>query len=173
MVQAADAVDTVKLQCADDELIDVNMTDAKQSSLIKGLIDDGSADDPDTPLPVTQVSASVMAKCMDFVAHMRESNSEPEIEQPLPSNDLTQHVESWYAEYITKDVDQALLFDIVLAANYLDIKPLLKLGSAKIASLIKGKSIEEIRQFFQMDNDFTPEEEANIREENQFAAEYF
>ena len=41
-----------------------------------------------------------------------------------------------------------MLFDIVLAANYLDIKPLLKLGSAKIASLIKGKSIEEIRQFF-------------------------
>ena len=70
-------------------------------------------------------------------------------------------------------MDQALLFDIVLAANYLDIKPLLKLGSAKIASLIKGKSIEEIRQFFQMDNDFTPEEEQRIREENQFAAEYF
>ena len=82
-------------------------------------------------------------------------------------------MEAWYNTYITDDVDQALLFDIVLAANYLDIKPLLKLGSAKIASLIKGKSIEEIRQFFQMENDFTPEEEANIREENQFAAEYF
>ena len=61
----------------------------------------------------------------------------------------------------------------MLAANYLDIKPLLKLGSAKIASLIKGKPIEEIRQFFQMENDFTPEEEANVIEENQFAAEYF
>ena len=104
---------------------------------------------------------------------MRETNSEPEIEQPLPSNDLSQHVEAWYNEYITQGVDQALLFDIVLAANHLDIKPLLKLGSGKIASLIKGKSIEEIRQFFQMDNDFTPEEEERIREENQFAAEYF
>ena len=168
-----DAREKVKLQCADDEVIDVDKEDAMQSSLIKGLIDDGSADDPDTPLPVTQVSAATMGKCMIFVEHCRTTNSEPEIESPLPSNDLSQHVEAWFNTYITDDVDQALLFDIVLAANYLDIKPLLKLGSAKIASLIKGKSIEEIRQFFQMENDFTPEEEANIREENQFAAEYF
>ena len=42
-------------------------------------------------------------------------------------------------------MDQALLFDLLIAANYLDIKPLLKLGSAKLASLIKGKTTEEIR----------------------------
>ena len=168
-----DAREKVKLQCADDAILEVDKEDAMASSLIKGLIEDGSADDPDTPMPVTQVSTAVMEKCMVFVEHMRTSSTEPEIEQPLPSNDLSQHVEAWYNTYITDQVDQALLFDIVLAANYLDIKPLLKLGSAKIASLIKGKSIEEIRQFFQMDNDFTPEEEANIREENAFAAEYF
>ena len=156
----------VNLQCAEDELIDVNKAHAEHSTLIKGLIDDGGAEDPDQPLPIPQVSAAVMNKCMDFVALMQVVGQEPEIEQPLPSNDLAQHVDQRYAEYITKDVDQALLFDIVLAANYLDIKPLLKLGSAKIASLIKGKSIEEIRQFFQMDNDFTPEEEQRIREEN-------
>ena len=165
MVEAA-GQETVKLQCAEDELIDVNKAHAEHSTLIKGLIDDGGAEDPDQPLPIPQVSAAVMNKCMDFVALMQVVGQEPEIEQPLPSNDLAQHVDQRYAEYITKDVDQALLFDIVLAANYLDIKPLLKLGSAKIASLIKGKSIEEIRQFFQMDNDFTPEEEQRIREEN-------
>ena len=114
-----------------------------------------------------------MEKIMVFLAHMRETSSEPEIEQPLPSNDLSQHVDAWYNTFISEGVDQAMLFDIVLAGNHLDIKPLLKLGSAKIASLIKGKSTEEIRQFFQMDNDFTPEEEAFIAEENQFAAEYF
>ena len=171
MVEAANQ-EMVNLQCAEDEVISVSKTHAEHSTLIKGLIDDGGAED-DQPLPIPQVSASVMRKCMDFVALMGVVGAEPEIEQPLPSHDLAQHVDQRYAEYITKDVDQALLFDIVLAANYLDIKPLLKLGSAKIASLIKGKSIEEIRQFFQMDNDFTPEEEQRIREENQFAAEYF
>ena len=171
MVEAV--TEKVKLQCIEDQVIEVDKAQVAQySSLIKGLIDD-NAEDPDTPLPIAQVTSSVMQKVMVFVAHMHETNTEPEIEQPLPSNNLEQHVDAWYAEYIIKDVDQALLFDIVLAANYLDIKPLLRLGSARIAALIKGKSIEEIRQFFQMDNDFTPEEEERIREENQFAAEYF
>jgi len=53
-----------------------------------------------------------------------------------------------------------MLFEIVMAANYLDIKPLLELSCAKVASLIKGKSVQEIRQFFNIENDFTPEEEA-------------
>jgi len=46
-----------------------------------------------------------------------------------------------------------------LAANYLDIKGLLDLSCAKIASLMKGKTAEEIRKVFNIPNDFTPEEE--------------
>lgn len=74
----------------------------------------------------------------------------------MPSTDLTKVVDRWYAEYITVDVDQALLFDLAIAANFLNIKPLLKLTAARIASQIKGKSIQEVRQFFKMTNDFTP-----------------
>ena len=35
--------------------------------------------------------------------------------------------------------------------------------------MIKDKSVEEIRQTFNIKNDFTPEEEAEIRKENQWA----
>ena len=66
-----------------------------------------------------------------------------------------------------------MLFDIILAANYLDIKQLLDLACAKVASLIKNKSIQEIRKFFSIANDFTPEEEAQIMEENKWAEEAF
>ncbi|KAH8068644.1 hypothetical protein JL721_6502 [Aureococcus anophagefferens] len=34
-------------------------------------------------------------------------------------------VQEWYANYV--DVDQELLFELILAANYMDIKPLLDL----------------------------------------------
>ena len=47
-----------------------------------------------------------------------------------------------------------------MAANYLDIKSLLELSCAKTASLIKDKSVPEIRKFFNIENDFSPEEEA-------------
>ena len=60
-----------------------------------------------------------------------------------------------------------------MAANYLDIKSLLELSCAKVASLIKNKTVAEIRTFFNIENDFTPEEEAQIQEENRWAEESF
>jgi S-phase kinase-associated protein 1 len=39
------------------------------------------------------------------------------------------------------------------------------------AQLIKGKSVEEIRAIFGIVNDFTPEEEAAVIQENKWAFE--
>lgn len=55
------------------------------------------------------------------------------------------------------------------ASNYLDIKPLLDVGCKTVANMIKGKSPEEIRKTFNITNDFTPEEEEQIRRENEWA----
>ena len=57
------------------------------------------------------------------------------------------------------------------AANYLDIKGLLDVGCKTVANMIKGKSPEEIRKTFNIQNDFTPEEEDQIRRENEWAEE--
>jgi S-phase kinase-associated protein 1 len=53
----------------------------------------------------------------------------------------------------------------------MDIKPLLDLTCAKVASFMKGKTAEEIRKRFNIENDLTPEEEAAIRAENKWAEE--
>ena len=60
-----------------------------------------------------------------------------------------------------------------MAANYLEIKSLLELSTAKVASIIKNKTVQEIRDFFNIENDFTPEEEMQIMEENKWAEESF
>ena len=48
------------------------------------------------------------------------------------------------------------------AANYLNIKPLLDLTCKTVADMIKGKTPEEIRAHFNIQNDFTPEEEEEV-----------
>jgi len=66
-------------------------------------------------------------------------------------------------------VEQDFLFEIILAANYMDVKGLLDLGCQTVANMIKGRSPEEIRRTFNIQNDFTPEEEVQIRRENEWA----
>ncbi len=60
------------------------------------------------------------------------------------------------------------LIAVFLAANYLKIPPLEDLCSARIASMIKDKSPEQIRANLNIINDFTPEEEQQLREENKW-----
>ena len=60
------------------------------------------------------------------------------------------------------------IFELILTSNYLNIKSLLELSSAKVASIIKSKSTEEIREKLNITNDYTPEEEYQILEANKW-----
>ena len=55
----------------------------------------------------------------------------------------------------------------------MDIKSLLELACAKVASLIKGMTIPQIREYFNIENDFTAEEEVNIMNDNKWGEESF
>ncbi|CAN0847488.1 SKP1-like protein 11 [Linum grandiflorum] len=69
-----------------------------------------------------------------------------------------------------------MLFDLILVSplsvcrcGYLNIKELLDLTCHKATHMISKKTMEENRKIFNIKNDFTPEEEANIRIENRWA----
>jgi hypothetical protein len=51
------------------------------------------------------------------------------------------------------------------AANFLDIKNLLDLTCTQAANMIRNKTTEEIRHTFNIKNDFTREEEEQVRSE--------
>ena len=57
---------------------------------------------------------------------------------------------------------------MILSANFLDIRGLLDLTCKTVAGMIKGKTPEEIRKHFNIQNDFSPEEEEQIRKENEW-----
>ena len=59
----------------------------------------------------------------------------------------------------------------ITAANYLESPQLLWLTTRKIAYMIKGKSPEEIRTIFNIENDWTPQELEAVQKENQWCEE--
>lgn len=155
----------ITLVSSDGEKFQVSEKAARRSQLIKGIIDD-YPDDPEVPLH--NVKSTILQRIITYLEYYKDSEPR-EIEKPLPSNNFNDCVDAWDYQFI--DLEIELIFEIIFAANYMDIKPLLELASSKIASIIKGKSPEEIRKIFNIQNDFTPEEEAQIREENQWCME--
>lgn len=95
--------------------------------------------------------------------HEVEVETLPEIPRPVPTERLHDCMPKWFADFINlpnlEDV-----YDLIAAANYLDVPALVELGCAKVGSLMKNKTIPELRQMFKITNDFTPEEEKTILE---------
>ena len=87
----------------------------------------------------------------------------PEIEKPVPTPYIEDVVPIWFAKFINQN-SQDEIFELIAAANYLDVSNLIELGCAKIGASMKDKSIPEIRKQFNIVNDFTPEEERSILE---------
>jgi len=154
----------VTLTSSDNENFPVDKEVAERSVLIKNMLED--VGESDAPIPLPNVNSKVLKKVIEWCEHHRT-------DPPAPTDENTEDrkrntdIEEWDQKFM--EVDQETLFEIILAANYLDIKPLLDVGCKTVANMIKGKSPEEIRKTFNIVNDFTPEEEAQIRKENEWA----
>ena len=116
------------------------------------------------------VEGSVLKKVIEWCEKHKDepTPTQEEEEKDLNPESLDQ-IPKWDEDFF--NVDQALVFELILAANYLDIKGLLNLGCKIVAKMIRGKTPEEIRKHFNIKNDFTPEEEEKIRKENEWCNE--
>ncbi|XP_054825795.1 SKP1-like protein 1A [Prosopis cineraria] len=149
----------ITLKSSDGEPFEVDEAVALESQTIKHMIEDDCAD---SGIPLPNVTSKILAKVIEYCKkHVDVANSEEKITEG--------QLRDWDADFVR--VDQATLFDLILAANYLNIKSLLDLTCQTVADMIKGKTPEEIRKTFNIKNDFTPEEEEEVRRENQWAFE--
>ena len=133
------STEKVRLTTMDGEVVEVDKEVACKSILVKGIVDDSGVEDE---IPLASVKKPILEKVIEYCQHITE-NTPPEIEKPLRSNNLNDVVNEWYANFV--DLDQEVLFELILASNFMDIKSLLELACAKVASLIKGMTIPETR----------------------------
>jgi S-phase kinase-associated protein 1 len=153
-----DANKSVVLKTNDQTQFEVSRQEAELSAVVKQMLED--LPDSDEPIPL-----------------MDKSTTGPVVE----------NVVAWMKGYVLVDTDDDkikfstefvqqfeddMLFNVILAANYMDIRPLQDAGCKMVAEEIKKcKTPEEIRTRFNIVNDFTPEEEEEIKKENAWCLE--
>ncbi|GMN35846.1 hypothetical protein TIFTF001_005569 [Ficus carica] len=152
----------ITLKSSDGETFEVDEAVALESQTIKHMIEDDCADNG---IPLPNVTSKILSKVIEYCKKHVEAPKSDDRASSAADDDL----KTWDADFVK--VDQATLFDLILAANYLNIKSLLDLTCQTVADMIKGKTPEEIRKTFNIKNDFTPEEEEEVRRENQWAFE--
>lgn len=157
----------IKLQSSDKEIFEVDVEIAKASVTIKTMLDDLGMSEEEEVVPLPVVNSTILKKIIAWATYHKDD--------PVPAEDdemkdkRTDDISSWDADFLK--VDQGTLFELILAANYLDIKGLLDLTCKTVANMIRGKSPDEIRKTFNIKNDFTKEEEEQVRKENEWCEE--
>ena len=138
-------VDTIiKMISSDGKVVEISKKAASKSKLLKGIFEDF----PDnTDVTLNNVKGDILEKVKEYLVHYE--NIEPEeIELPLKNINFKQCVPEWDYNYLGENID--LIFGLLDASNYMDIKPLLELTSAKLGSKIKGMTSEKINQDFEI-----------------------
>lgn len=117
------------------------------SELVKTILEQDPSS-TNVPLPSIK-SRYILERIAEYVNHFKGNDRELKIRKPVVSVNMRENIaneDKWAADFIDGVYNRSVrsLYDLIQAANYMDMKVLLSLCCAKVASLIKGKSPADI-----------------------------
>lgn len=143
---------TYTLQTSDNKTFVVGEDVICHFATIKSMLED--VDDVET-IPLPNIKSDTLTNILAYIEH---------------ENNKT--VDDEWREKIFNDENKTQMLELVCATNYLNYISLLNHACMIISKQIKHQTPQQIREAFNIENDFTPEEEeAIIREYEGFAFE--
>ena len=142
--------------------VEVERTIAEKSKVIREMLEftqeaDEGQEAIISDIPNLQVSGDILTKVVDWIRYHKDEAQESTEE---PGTRKRPELSQWDKDFL--NVERSVLFDLILAANYLEIKGLLDITCAEVSKMIEGKTAEEIRQKFNIVNDLADAEETTI-----------
>ncbi|EOA23326.1 hypothetical protein CARUB_v10019328mg [Capsella rubella] len=149
----------IVLTSSDGESFEIDEAVARKLQIIAHMIDDDCAG---KAIPLANVTGKILALVIEYCkihVNDKDPNSSKETNENVSSDPNEESEENkeakeeevmnnWDAEFMKRS-----------------------LTSQTVADYIKDKTVEEVREIFNIENDFTPEEEEQIRKENEWAFE--
>jgi S-phase kinase-associated protein 1 len=140
----------VAIITSDGKMFDISDAIVDQIRMIKNAAEDFC----DEIIPIPTVNSDIFSMIVEFCTFKTEEHDFGATE-----------------EFVTNffDVPTDILFDIISASNFLDAPDVLDAACSAAANLLRDKNPDEIRAILNIENKFTPEEEAEIIKENSWA----
>ena len=158
--------DQVLLQANDgtEFRVEVGMI-RRMSNTVANLIEDAGID---APIPLPNVATNILIKVIEWAKYHHQNDPAVAAPQPTVDNPSILHISDWDRTFFDSLPSQAVLFELVLAANYLDMRVLLDTTCKIVAGQIKGKTGPEICKHFGITEPFTAEEKERVERENEW-----
>lgn len=140
-----------------------------KSRTIKNMIDDLGEDDI-APIPLPNIDKITLEKIIEYFVYRDKHPCVQPKTNTISQQEPMRELDEWEKEYCPNDYKT--LFNMILAANFLDMGDLLAVLCKDVANKIECMSTQEIRTLFNIANDFAPEEEKIIIKENNWVEKW-
>jgi len=124
-------------------------------------------DAEDNSVAINNVRGDIMKELIAWVEHHKDDPDTSDEEEQYRDR-RTDDIPQWDKDFVNK-WDKSTLYEVLQACNFLDLRPLLEICCKTIANMIKGKSVEQVRDILGLVSDYTPEEEEQLKKENAWA----
>lgn len=142
-------MESVTLVSKDGKNFEVSSSCVTKLNTVKNLIEDIGVN---SPIPLKEVTSKTLQNVLMCLNYEAEENMIA-------------------IDSFLKTLNQNDLFEVILAANYLDYTVLLDASCKTVSNMIHGKTPQQIREIFNIENDFTPEQEDIVTQENSWLEE--
>ena len=144
----------IKLKSSDGQIFEIKEKCFLRSNYYKTFKD---ILNPNEEIPFNEIDGKNFSKIIEYLNHY-ENEDPKEIPKPLPSPDIKPPtLDEWDYEFISI-LSLKEVIDLTNAANFLDIKELISLCSARVASEMFNCDINEAREKFGIVPDMSQEE---------------
>jgi len=136
----------LQLISSDGKTFETTADACKWSETIKHLYEDCAGSDETLSIPLPNVHSSLIPKILEFFDHYLE-NPPAEDKHTMGggnviNTDLTEFDKAWVPD------DKEVLAEYILAASYLECFEMLNVCIQTTANMIKGKTVEQLRELF-------------------------
>ena len=156
----------IKIIVKEGKEIPISKKAAELSELLKSAMSDYPKE---TTFPLNELDEKNGELIKEYLTHYN-GESPKEIEKPITSNEMKNLTDEWSSSFIDK-LSVEDLSNLTVAANYMGINSLLDLCCAKVATLCKDKTEDDIFKLFKITETFNEEEKNKIKNENKWIEE--